>query len=86
MFKNVRFDAKIIEIAQVWRKQSRKVIFMLQMAAILKNGNHHFLKYSCASFEPTVFTNVFYAFSFVDFVNNRNQKTHQMPFLIKLDP
>ena len=31
---------KIIEFAQVWRKLSRKVIFMVEMAALLKNVAH----------------------------------------------
>ena len=53
---------------------------MLEMVAILKNGSHHFLEYCCASFEPTVFTNMFsYAFSFGDFANNRNQKIVHEP-------
>ena len=46
--KNVWLDTTIIEIAQVLRKLSTEVIFMLETAAILQNGRHYFLKYCCA--------------------------------------
>ena len=59
MVKKVWFDIKLIEITQVWRKLSRKVMFMLEVTAILKNGSHHFLEYSYASLESTVSTNAF---------------------------